>query len=289
MAEMCVIILYMAEESLRSTSQFWEERAQAFAHSDEEGWGAVCYRGAPLYVNRFIDWSQRRAFSRLLTAARFSKDDAALDIGCGTGRWTRALADAGLRARGFDVSPSMVARAREIFPHLTFDVASATSLPIDDASVQVASSITVYHHLEYGEQEKAIKELARVVRPGGVALVIVLLNTIPSGAWCYTRNRANWLDLFRQHGFEPRLVLGEEYVGPGVLFTAAASAVAKLRRGKSAPDDPSAVAGTGPARALLGSAYRVAIAASYPVEAVLQRLPGTLGATGLAVTLYRCK
>ena len=74
--------------------------ARAFAHSDEEGWGAVCYRGAPLYVNRFIDWSQRRVFSRLLAAAHFSKGDSALDIGCGTGRWTRALADASLQVMG---------------------------------------------------------------------------------------------------------------------------------------------------------------------------------------------
>src|SRR5580698_3438606 len=99
-----VIVAYMPNESMRSISQFWEERARAFAHSDEEGWGAVCYRGAPLYVNRFIDWSQRRAFSRLLAAARFSTGDSALDIGCGTGRWARALADARLQVSGFDVS-----------------------------------------------------------------------------------------------------------------------------------------------------------------------------------------
>ena len=277
----------MATESPLSTSQFWEERAQAFAHSDKEGWAAVCHRGAPLYVNRFIDWSQQRIFPRLLAKATFYQGDSALDIGCGTGRWTRALDEAGLRASGLDVSPSMVSRAREISPHLMFDVASATSLPASPASVQVAASITVIHHLEPHDQEAAVAELARVVRPGGSALIIVLLDTIPSGAWCYNHSRKDWLNLFQRHGFQPRLVLGEEYISPAIVFGAAASAVAKLRRGPSVPDEPSAVAGSGPAHALLRSAHRCAVAISYPVEAALQRAPGTFGATGLAVTLVR--
>lgn len=277
----------MSDEPLLSTSQFWEERAQAFAHSDREGWAAVCHRGAPLYVNRFIDWSQQRIFSRLLAAADYSRGDCALDIGCGTGRWTRALADAGLQVSGLDVSPSMVERARQISPTLTFDVASATSLPIEDAGVQMATSITVLHHLDHPEQDLAAAELARVVRPGGNALIVVLLDTIPSGAWCYPRSRKNWLDLFRRHGLEPSLVLGEEYISPGVLTGAALSAIAKLKRGVSAPDDPSAIAGNGRDRVLLRSAHRFAVGLSYPVEAALQRLPGTFGATGLAVTLVR--
>lgn len=277
----------MAYESPLSTSQFWEERAQAFAHTDEEGWAAVCHRGAPLYVNRFIDWSQKRIFPRLLAKATFSQGDSALDIGCGTGRWTRALAEAGLRVSGFDVSPSMVERAREISPHLMFDVASATSLPVAAASVQVAASITVIHHLEPHDQDAAAAELARVVKPGGSALVIALLDTIPSGAWCYNHSQKDWLHLFQKHGFQPRLILGEEYISPAILFGAATSAVVKLRRGASVPNAPSAVAGGGPARTLLRGAHRCAVALSYPVEAALQRLPGTLGATGLAVTLVR--
>jgi SAM-dependent methyltransferase len=181
----------------------------------------------------------------------------------------------------------MIARAREISPHLAFDVASATSLPVETASIQVAASITVIHHLEHRDQDAAVAELARVVKPGGNALVIALLDTIPGGAWCYSHSRKDWLDLFQRYGFRPRLVLGEEYISPAILFGAAASAVAKSRRGQSVPDDPSAVAGSGLARTVLRGAHRCAVAVSYPVEATLQRLPGTFGATGLAVTLVR--
>src|SRR6266699_3078064 len=143
----CEIIESMTDGSLLSTSQFWEERAQAFADSDEEGWAAVCHRGAPLFVNNFVDWSQKRIFARLLSAAAPKPGSTAVDIGCGTGRWTRALSSEGLRAAGYDVSPTMVSRAREISPGIEFEVASATSLPAPDASADVAASITVIHHL----------------------------------------------------------------------------------------------------------------------------------------------
>ncbi len=194
----CVIIFGMAYQSPRSTSQFWEERAQAFAHTDKEGWAAVCSSAAHLCTSiASYAGARKRAFSRLLAKAAFRQGDPALDIGCGTGRWTRALADAGLQVSGYDVSTSMVARAREISPHLKFDVASATSPLLDAASVQVAASVyPVIHHLEPHDQDAAVAELARVVRPGGSPLVIALLDTIPSGAWCYNRSRKDWLRLF---------------------------------------------------------------------------------------------
>src|SRR3954452_11876183 len=86
---------------------FWDDRAKAFVRSDPEGWSAVCHRGAPLYFNRFIDWSQRRAVERLFRLVELQPGDPAADIGCGTGRWAKELGARGLAARGFDVSPVM--------------------------------------------------------------------------------------------------------------------------------------------------------------------------------------
>src|SRR5438552_4921815 len=74
---------------------FWDDRAKAFGRSDPEGWSAVCHRGAPLYFNRFIDWSQRRAVERLFRRVEFQQGDLAADIGCGTGRWAKDLAARG--------------------------------------------------------------------------------------------------------------------------------------------------------------------------------------------------
>lgn len=44
-----------------------------------------------------------------------------LDAGCGTGRLTRAIAEAGLDVTGFDLSPEMLERARELYGHLDIE------------------------------------------------------------------------------------------------------------------------------------------------------------------------
>jgi SAM-dependent methyltransferase len=51
-----------------------------------------------------------------------------VDAGCGPGRVTRFLADAGLDIGGIDISPRMIEAARSAHPHLRFDVGSLTQL-----------------------------------------------------------------------------------------------------------------------------------------------------------------
>jgi SAM-dependent methyltransferase len=62
---------------------------------------------------------------------------AALDIGCGEGRWVRYLAATGWHARGVDRSEALVAEARAAHPDGEYVVAEATALPADDASVDL--------------------------------------------------------------------------------------------------------------------------------------------------------
>ena len=58
-----------------------------------------------------------------------------LDVGCGPGRITRFLADAGVAVQGVDLAPGMVRAARSAHPDLTFDVADLNHLPFDDGSM----------------------------------------------------------------------------------------------------------------------------------------------------------
>jgi SAM-dependent methyltransferase len=58
-----------------------------------------------------------------------------VDAGCGPGRVTRFLADAGLDIRGIDSSPRMIEAARSAHPHLQFDVGSLTNLDISNRSL----------------------------------------------------------------------------------------------------------------------------------------------------------
>ena len=99
-----------------------------------------------------------------------------LDAGCGTGALSQTILD--LRAPsaviGVDASPGYVeyARARVRAGGVArFEVADARSLPLDDASVDAAVSGLVLNFVP--EPARAVSELSRVVRPGGVAAAYV--------------------------------------------------------------------------------------------------------------------
>jgi SAM-dependent methyltransferase len=253
--------------------------------SDPEGWSAVCHRGAPLYFNRFIDWSQRRAVERLFRLVEFQPGDPAADIGCGTGRWAKELATRGLAARGFDISPAMVERARELAPQISFDVAPATDLPLPTASQKVVTCITVLHHLSYEQQSSAAAELSRVLLPGGACVIAVLLDRLPGGRWCYPRSRSGWELLFAEHGLQAIEHRAEEFLTPAILLQWVGAGLAALRHGSSTASTSGVGSGPGAAAALYRAFHRLAVLVSYPIEALLSERWSQGPSTGVA-SLY---
>jgi SAM-dependent methyltransferase len=85
-----------------------------------------------------------------------------VDIGCGDGAFVRALAAAGADAIGIEVSADAVARARERDPGHRYELGGAERLPLEDASVDVATLMRSLHHVP--DPATAFPELARVVR-----------------------------------------------------------------------------------------------------------------------------
>jgi ubiquinone/menaquinone biosynthesis C-methylase UbiE len=85
-----------------------------------------------------------------------------VDIGCGDGAFVRALAAAGADAIGIEVSDDAVARARAQDPDHRYELGGAERLPLEDASVDVATLMRSLHHVP--DPASAFPELARVVR-----------------------------------------------------------------------------------------------------------------------------
>lgn len=96
-----------------------------------------------------------------------------LDAGCGPGQVTARLAGLGLHARGLDLSPAMVEQARRLHPGLRFDAASVLDLPIPDADLAGIVAFYSLIHLDDAELRRALRELHRVLRPGGLLLIAV--------------------------------------------------------------------------------------------------------------------
>lgn len=97
---------------------------------------------------------------------RYGRGKDVLEVGCGTGLLLRRIERFARSARGVDLSPGMLAHARE--RGLDVLEGSATELPFPDASFDVACSFKVLAHVQ--QIEIALAEMARVIRPGGHAL-----------------------------------------------------------------------------------------------------------------------
>jgi ubiquinone/menaquinone biosynthesis C-methylase UbiE len=98
--------------------------------------------------------------------ARWGRGKDVLEVGCGTGLVLQRIARFASSARGVDLSPGMLERARE--RGLDVVEGSATALPFEDQSFDVSCSFKVLAHVP--EIERAIGEMARVTRSGGLVL-----------------------------------------------------------------------------------------------------------------------
>lgn len=119
-------------------------------------------------------WSQKLA-PLFIDFAGLADGERILDVGCGTGSLTFALAgSAGLKEiAAIDYSPVFVEAAirRNTNPRIRIRQADACALPFDDASFDRALALLVLHFVP--ETGKAVAEMRRVVRSGGVVAAVV--------------------------------------------------------------------------------------------------------------------
>ena len=92
-----------------------------------------------------------------------------VDLGAGTGKLTRSLAALGHHVVAVEPLGEMLDRLRATVPGVTAVTGSAESMPLPDGAADVVACAQAFH---WFDQEAALAEIARVLRPGGrIALV----------------------------------------------------------------------------------------------------------------------
>jgi ubiquinone/menaquinone biosynthesis C-methylase UbiE len=127
------------------------------------------------YYDDFAGWYENERhlpYHRMLDdlevelVERYARGKALLEVGCGTGLILHRTARFARQAFGIDLSSGMLMKAQQ--RGLRVAQASATALPLPTASIDVAYSFKVLAHIP--DIEGALREMARVVRPGGWVL-----------------------------------------------------------------------------------------------------------------------
>ncbi len=136
-----------------------------------------------------------------------------LDAGCARGRFLRGLRDSGARLYGVDLTEAFLNAAQRNLPGAGIAAGSLSRLPFGNASFDAVYCIEVLEHLP--DTGAALAEMARVLKPGGVLVVIDknLLglhprNGLPNAVWkMWQERRGRWMYpaefRFREKWFRP--------------------------------------------------------------------------------------
>jgi SAM-dependent methyltransferase len=116
-------------------------------------------------------WIARREFALLQALLPARAGDKVLDVGCGTGYFSRQFQASGLRVTGLDPDAAMLAQARAQPGTVCYLQGRSERLPFADASFDYASAITSLCFV--GDPLRALTELWRVSRHG---VLLGLLN-----------------------------------------------------------------------------------------------------------------
>ena len=148
-----------------SASSGWTEAAAAWiADMGEQGdYGRACVLDRPMLER--------------IHGRRFA---TALDVGCGEGRFCRMLQAAGISTVGIDPTEELLRQARRRDPKGDYRIGRAEALGFPDRSFDlVVSYLTL---IEIGDVDRAVAEMARVLRPRGTLLIANLTSFATAGA-----------------------------------------------------------------------------------------------------------
>jgi SAM-dependent methyltransferase len=107
----------------------------------------------------------RPLFEAVLDAAGAGQGTRLLDVGCGSGLTLVLASERGAVPSGVDISPGLLGIARDRLPHADLREADMESLPFGDDAFDAVTGVNAFQFA--GDPRRALREAARVTRPGG--------------------------------------------------------------------------------------------------------------------------
>lgn len=148
---------WLAKFHHRATPAYWSEN---WAHISEEK------------LRHILRPTKRVGNHARFFRRRLPQEGVVLEAGCGTGLWVRRLREHGYNCIGLDFAISSLASSKAVCNALPLIGGDVLNLPFADGSLAAYLSFGVVEHFE-GGPGPALREAARVLRPGGVALISV--------------------------------------------------------------------------------------------------------------------
>ncbi len=98
-----------------------------------------------------------------------------LELGCGSAEITRNIATSGVNRNITALEVDEIAHANNLqitdLPNVTFALAGAQEIPLDNDSVDVVFMFKSLHHVPIELMEPSMREIRRVLKPGGLAYI----------------------------------------------------------------------------------------------------------------------
>jgi SAM-dependent methyltransferase len=164
-----------------------EERATSAGGTNFDDWkdsySRTIERTLPFMPQDYDFYMQTKAEEFIEMAAdRMGRPERlhGLDVGCGLGLVHPYLAPRLGRLDGADIAEGSIDQARAANPGVRYQVYDGHRLHHDDASVDIAFSMGVIHHVPPPRWNDFLRELVRVTRPGGLVALVEpnLLNPV---------------------------------------------------------------------------------------------------------------
>lgn len=191
----------------RENSMFFIHNVLDYGHPDEESF----WSSGPENLDATLT-----PFGR-----KIEPGDRVVEIGCGIGRMTRALAARAAHVTGIDVSAEMIAQARRTLADLdnvSLLVGNGRDLTVlPDGSADVVYSFIVFQHIPDPAITCAyVREIGRVLRPGGWTVFQVSERPDIHDAQAWRSERTVGARVRRALGRRPRGVLDQRWLGSSV-------------------------------------------------------------------------